>query len=226
MYNEVLKWLQSGANTELGIKLLEKYSTNTLLIRLVKANPVKNGKLLKDSLCKLAGVVDVKTDGRPSQQPDPVPRDTFRQEFTFLENPDCPYELKALVTDKFSSYHRYRKLHAELFDCTSLEQCGQIARDLLFSYRENREIYAELNYYKQHKTILGKHPIFKHFHRLKELKGMSLRELIKKEEKLQHNIWRIESEIAKGDKPALLDERQQRLELKKNELSEVKRLLD
>lgn len=225
MQKEVLQWLQSGANTEIGIQLLEKYSGNTFLIRLVKANPVKNGKLLKDSLCKLAGV-DVEPQGFAAKQPDPVKRDTFRQEFPFLDSPDCPYELKALVTDKFSSFYRYRKLHSQLFDCTTLQECAQTANELLSSYRENREIYAELNYYKQHKTVLGKHPIFKHFHRLKELKGMSLRELIKKEEKLQHNIWRIQSEIAKNDKPALLAERQQRLQLKQNELAEVQRLLN
>lgn len=222
MQKEVLQWLQSGANPTMGVQLLEKYSGNTFLIRLVKANPVKNGNLLKDSLCKLAGV-DEPTAILPPK-PEPVTRDTFRQEFPFLDSPDCPYELKALVTDKFSSYHRYRKLHPELFNCTSLEQCGQTARDLLASYRENREIYAELNYYKQHKTVLGKHPIFKHFHRLKELKGMSLRELIEKERKLLHNIWRIQSNIAKNDKPELLAERQQSLLLKQNELAEVRRM--
>lgn len=223
MREKVLSWLQSGADAIQGIKLLEEYSGNMLLIRLVKANPIKNIKLLTDSLCKLAGVVDVKI---APPKPAPIARDTFRQEFPFLESPDCPYELKALVTDKFSSYNRYKKLHPHLFECESLTDCAETARDILASYRDNKAIYAELNYYKQHKSILGKHPIFKHFHHLKELKGMNLRDLIKKEDKLKHNIWRIESEIAKKDKPELLAERLKSIELKKNELAEVQRLLD
>jgi len=54
---------------------------------------------------------------------------------------------------------------------------------------------------------------------------MSLRDLIEKERKLLHNIWRIESEIAKNDKPSLLEDRKQRLDQKRNELAEVQRLL-
>jgi len=224
MREAVQNWLQSGYAPEDGIRLLEKYSGNLLLIRLVKANPVKNICLLKESLCKIAGILS--TDYRlPTTDSKPPKQTTFRDEFPFLSTPDCPFELKVLVTDKFSSYHRYQTLHQELSNHTTLDQCGLACGELIASYRENRSIYAELNYYKQHKSILGKHPIFKHFNHLKELKAMNIRELIKKEEKLLHNIWRIEAEIAKADKPALLADRKQRLELKQNELAEVRRLL-
>jgi len=223
MKQKVINWLKSGCVPEDGIKLLEEYSGNLLLIRLVKANPVKNIRLLKESLCKLAGIdAPVYTVSSPVTQK----QNKFRDEFPFLSTPDCPFELKALVTDKFSSFYRYRELHAELPACTSLEQCADTAGELIASYRENRAIYAELNYYKQHKSILGKHPIFKHFNHLKDLKAMNIRELIKKEEKLLHNIWRIETEIHKGDKPSLYSDRKQRLDLKKNELAEVRRLLN
>lgn len=222
MQKKVQNWLQSGADTKLGIKLLEEFSSNALLIRLVKSNPIKNVELLKESLCKLANIERTEV---PSSITKPIARDTFRDEFPFLSSPDCPFELKALVTDKFSSFYRYRKLHAQLFDCTSLAECAITAGELISSYKENRSIYAELNYFKQHKSILGKHPVFKHFNRLNDLKEMNIRQLIKKEEKLLHNVWRIEAEIAKGDKPALLAERQQRLDLKRNELAEVRRLL-
>lgn len=222
MQKKVQNWLQSGADPKLGIELLEEFSSNALLIRLVKSNPIKNVELLKESLCKLANIE--RTEVPPSITK-PIARDTFRDEFPFLASPDCPFELKALVTDKFSSFYRYRKLHAQLFDCTSLAECAITAGELISSYKENRSIYAELNYFKQHKSILGKHPVFKHFNRLNDLKEMNIRQLIKKEEKLLHNVWRIEAEIAKGDKPALLAERQQRLDLKRNELAEVRRLL-
>lgn len=225
MKESVQSWLQSGCHPEDGIKLLEKYSGNLLLIRLIKSHPVKNIRMLTDALCKLAGIVSTDYRLPTTDSKQPPKQNTFRDEFPFLEKPDCPYELKALVTDKFSSFYRYRTLHAKLFDCTSLDECSETSSELIASYRENRSIYDELNYYKQHKTVLGKHPVFKHFNHLNDLKQMNVRDLIKKEEKLQHNIWRIESEIAKNDKPSLLADRKQRLELKQNELAEVRRLL-
>lgn len=222
MRKEVLSWLQSGCDPLKGITLLEKISKNKFLIRLVKANPVKNVELLKSSLCQLAGIDLSKVIKQPYRE---VTRISFRDEFPFLDSPDCPYELKALVTDKFSSYYRYKDLHRKLSDCTSIEECTSTASELLASYRDNRAIYSELDYYKQHKTILGKHPVFKHYHRLQELKTLSIKELVKLQTKLNHNIWRIESEMAKGDKPNLNEDRKQRLILKRNQLSEVDRML-
>ena len=222
MKKEVLSWLQSGCDPLKGIMLLEKFSKNTFLIRLVKANPVKNVELLKSSLYQLSGIDLTEIVKQPSRE---VTRISFRDEFPFLDSPDCPYELKALVTDKFSSYYRYKELHKKLSDCTSLEECTSTASELLASYRDNRVIYAELNYYKQHKSILGKHPVFKHYHRLQELKTLTIKELVKLQERLTHNIWRIESEIAKGDKPNLDEERKQRLAIKQSQLAEVDRML-
>lgn len=222
MQKEILKWLQSGADALQGVGLLEKYATNLFLVRLVKSNPTKNSLLIKDSLCRLAKIDLTKVVNKPSRE---IARIGFRDEFPFLDSPTCPFELKALVTDKFTSFYRYKELHRKLSDCTSLEECYDTASELLASYRDNRAIYAELNYYKQHKLVLGKHQVFKHFNNLKQLREMSLRDLIEKERKLLHNIWRIESEIAKNDKPELLEDRKQRLDQKRNELAEVQRLL-
>jgi len=177
---------------------------------------------LKKSLCQLADI-DLTTIVKQSSVE--VSRIGFREEFPFLNSPDCPYELKALVTDKFSSYYRYKDLHKKLPDCTSLVECANTAGELLAAYRDNRAIYAELEYYKQHKIILGKHQVFKHYHRLQELKTLTIKELVELQRRLAHNIWRIESEIAKGDKPELYEDRKQRLAMKKNQLSEVDRLL-
>ena len=55
---------------------------------------------------------------------------------------------------------------------------------------------------------------------------MSVRELLRKEKQLRDNIWRIKSEIAKGDKPHLLAEREKRLEDRERELKDVLRMLD
>lgn len=183
--------------------------------------------MLKESLCKIANVEAPAqaSPGAPPKTSNYTPRDTFRSEFPFLNRADCPIELKALVTDKFSSFHAYRDLHKQLRDCTNVAECAETAKQLIDSFTENRAIWAELNYYKEHKVLLGKHPIFKHYQRVKDLRKLSVKDLVLKQIDLKHNVWRIQSEIAKGDKPHLDAERQQRLDIKQNELEEVNRLL-
>ena len=58
------------------------------------------------------------------------------------------------------------------------------------------------------------------------MRKMSVKELIRKEKQLRDNIWRIKSEIAKGDKPYLLHDREQRLKEREKELELVTRMLD
>ncbi len=55
---------------------------------------------------------------------------------------------------------------------------------------------------------------------------MSIVALLKKQKNLQGAIWRIRSEIGKGNKPHLLDEREARLKAKEMELAEVTRLIE
>lgn len=228
MKEEVLKWIASGCGIDEGVRLLEKYSKNRFLVRIVKANPAKNLPLIARELSSIAGISSdsisqsVPASAGTRQRPSVG---SFRDEFPFLNAPGCPMELKALVTDKFSSYYRYRRLHAQLWDCTTPRECADLARDIISSYQENRAIYEELDYYKKHGVILGKHPVFKHYNRMASLRKLSIKELVVKQMQLEHNVWRIESELKKKDKPHLDKERQERLQQKKAELAEVIRLL-
>ncbi len=221
MKEKIQIWLDSGADPAEGIILLEQSGVNVLFIRMIKSNPGKNKDLILRELLKISGI----SSREPKKKNTPGKEKSFRDEFPFLQEPDCPLELKALVTDKFSSFYLYRDLHQKLFDCTNLVGCTRIAGDLINNYLENQLIYAELDYYKHNKVLLGKHPVFKHYNEVKLLRKLSVRELIKKEEQLKHNIWRIESELKKGDKPRLDAERKERIREKQAELAEVQRLL-
>jgi hypothetical protein len=223
MKEAVLTWLDSGCDPIQGVSLLERVGGNPLIIRMAKVNPAKNVSRVRDELCRMFAIV---RGWQPKgKQPVKPAGKSFREEFPFLQDPMCPVELKALVTDKFSSFYRYRELHRELFDCTNPKECARIAGYLINNYLENRSIYAELDFYKQNKTLLGKHPIFKQFVKMKELRKKSIKDLVKRQEQLEHNIWRIESEIKKGDKPHLKAEREERIRTKQEELAEVNRLL-
>lgn len=223
MKESILNWLSTGCLFEPGVLLLETYSKNRILVRLVKANPSKNLDLILRELTKLAGITS--SDVSITVVTDKPKSANFRSEFPFLQDASCPLELRALVTDKFSSYYRYRELHASLVDCVTSSQCADVSRSIIDNYQENRAIFQELDYYKKHKVVLGKHPIFRHFNKMKDLRKLGVKDLVKKQIKVEHNIWRIQSEMKKSDKLHLNSERARRLEEKRTELAEIQRLL-
>jgi hypothetical protein len=222
MKEEIQSWINSGANVFEGVMLLEKYCSDLIFVRLVKTNPAKFRSKIFARLSNLSGLnIKPKTAKKDSHRKTIA----FRDEFPFLNAPNCPIELKALVTDKFSSFYQYRQLHEKLFSVASLEECAETANQLMSNYHENRMIYAELDHYKKYGRVLGNHPVFAHYRKMEGIRQLSVRELVKKEIALNHNIWRIESELKKEDKPHLENERKNRLKEKQAELAEVQRLL-
>ena len=228
MKQDIITWLKSGANAQEGVQLMKRAGAPSRALRLVSSNPIRHKKMMVEWLVhkfdvneslhvvhQTAEVVVFKEKPKP-----------FREEFPFLDQPDCPVELEALASRKFSRYHDYVKLHSKLRECRSLEECAQVANNLLASYMENRAIWNELNYYQQHKSILGRHPIFASFARRKNLLSMSVKDLMKRKQQLENNIWRVQAEMKKGDKPHLDGQRRERLSAYQSELAEVNRLLD
>lgn len=135
-------------------------------------------------------------------------------------------ELEALASRKFAHYHTYVRLHKKLRDCTSLKECADVSRQLIDSYIDNRMIWEELNYYKGHHALLGKHPAFSEFRRRSELLHLPIKELVKRQQQVLNNIWRVKNEMAKGDKPHLDAVRRERLAGYEKELADINRLLE
>lgn len=150
----------------------------------------------------------------------------LREEFPFLGSPSCPVELKALVADRITAYHAYREHYPKLFLASTPEECRVVAGKVVEAYIENRRVWEELNHYKQYGRILGHHPIFRHFSNLRRLRTMSLRDLLKRERQVKGNIWRVSSELKKGNKPELDEPRRDKLRGYQSELAEIRRLLD
>lgn len=149
----------------------------------------------------------------------------FREQYPFLSSPSCPQELKILAADKITAYHKYTSLHPQLCDLTE-ENDEQVTSDLVESFIENRRIHRELTYYGKHKKVLGLHPIFKEYEQIRELKQLSILQLVEKKKNLEHNIWRIQSELNKGTKPHLQPERERSMQEKKRLLQLVEDLLN
>ena len=135
-------------------------------------------------------------------------------------------ELEALASRKFTKYRAYVRLHRQLRDCTSLEDCAKVAGELVDNYIDNRLIWEELTWYKEHGSLLGKHPAFAEFRRRRELNNLPVKELMKRQRQVEMNIWRVKSEMAKGDKPHLDATRRERLAGYEKERADIVRLLE
>jgi len=219
---KVVGWIRRGAPIKEGVRLYAGLPNKPRLMAALDRNPAKHRELLNLEICGLLGITlarfnqiikEYATKQPPSsytqengkeariEKVNP-PKRSFRAQFPFLSRPDCPPELKALAADKITAWENYTAGHEKLFDCSSLDECYHAAFDVVENYLENRLIYEELEYYGKHGNILGKHRIFDQYKKYERLRGYNVIELVELLRKtLPHRIWRIESEIKKGDKP-------------------------
>lgn len=223
MIPEISDWCKAGADLAEGVRLFAKYGSSPAFCVLLELDPERYRQQLFNELVRIGDVDPVLVDNQ-RRFFTPV-RNTFRNEWPFLDDPSCLPEFKILAADKISSYRRYVSLHAQLFDCTDPNGSYRVASDLLMAYMENRDIHAEFLYYKEHRNVLGKHPVFDSLRRRRELKKKSVLELVTIRKRLKENIWRVRSEISKGNRPDLFSERKRRLEMRQVELEEVENLL-
>lgn len=82
----------------------------------------------------------------------------FRERYPFLNSPDCPDILKILVNDMFAAYDAYKAAfaHLQIIPDETVAEAAEEAEKLVESYLTNREIWAELDHYRDTGEILGK----------------------------------------------------------------------
>ena len=84
----------------------------------------------------------------------------IRETYPFLKEKDCPNELHILTGKMFAAYDNYREAYSKLSPDNPPDEAYQLAEKIVENYLENRQIWAELDYYLEHKTFLGEHPLF------------------------------------------------------------------
>ena len=149
----------------------------------------------------------------------------LRDRWPFLNEPDCPVELQALITRRITRYHEYSNLYPQLREAQSLTELSALCGKLLDAYLDNQAIFRELEYYQKNRRVLGRHPLFRHFSQLYKLRSMSVRDLLREQQKTRDNIWRVNSELRKGDKPHLEQKRRAKLQEYELKLQEISKLL-
>lgn len=155
----------------------------------------------------------------------PLTTNKIRDRWPFLNDPNTPVELQALVTQRITRWHEYTGLYQKLRDCEDVEQCADVAGKLLDAYLDNQAIGREMDYYQKFGKVLGRHPLFRHFQQLARLRSSSVKDLLREQQKTKDNIWRVKSEIRKGDKPHLDVKRRQKLQEYEMKLREINNLL-
>jgi hypothetical protein len=111
---------------------------------------------------------------------------SIRVEFPFLNEKDCPDEMKILVSDKITAWNGYLDIQNEIAMIESGElkeanmgQLAELAEKAIALFDENQKIYDELNCYQTTGKILGVHPIFNKLKITREVEEMTPDELIK-----------------------------------------------
>lgn len=118
-----------------------------------------------------------------AETPEPIKKMIrFREKYPFLNSPDCPDVLKVLVADMFTSYDNYKAAHARLQVLADDEAAAAVAdcEKAVTEYLKNREIWDELEYYRENGTILGKAAKFREMEAAEDYTKLSEIDLMKK----------------------------------------------
>lgn len=218
MSSEIDRWICSGAEVTEGLRLLGIYAPNRWLDSLVRKAPKEYSHLLKKVLLPFATEVPFsQTLTRGGR---------FREDWPFLAEPDCPTELKALAADMITTWHNYVNAHEELFRCTTPQECFEAAEKTVINFTRNSSSRLEFRYYKEHRRVLGKHPIFALTRRMDTLRRLPVTGLVRKRDNVRDSIWRAEREIRRGDRPDLKARREERLGRLRMTLNEINRMIE
>ncbi|MGF7026296.1 hypothetical protein [Sphingobacterium sp. HSC-15S19] len=226
----VYNWLIAGADPRIGLRLFcDHCSPKQSVKQLVEQNPGKHIQIIKTTLCRIAEI-DMKSIIRtePTQlvTTSEKPKRKLRDDYPFLADPTCPPELKIIIGDKITTYHNYcaayEKLKAAKTDRDHLEAVSY----LVDQYLKNRAISAEMDHYKEHGKVLGKHPIFEEYKKIKQYRSLPLKDLVRIKINLENNIYRNQKKIKTDKRTDLRIQRENNIRRQQMELAEIDRLLE
>lgn len=233
----VHNWLLGGADPQVGLRLFMDYcEPNKAISRILSKDPSKHLQTIKSSLLKKAelpyttSVIPtttsvISTEAERSNDTARKQVNKLRNQWPFLSDPECPPELKLLISDKITAYRNCAQEYNNLSNATTANEQHNAVRSLVTNFINNHDIYKELKHYKDTGMILGDHTIFAQYQRIKDLRSLQTMDLFKKKKNLEHAIWRNERNIKSDQRADLLHTRQEKIKELKMQLAEVDRLL-
>jgi hypothetical protein len=124
-----------------------------------------------------------------------------------------------------TAYDAYRFARESIFVAETFEQISQSSRDAVENYLENRRIWDELNYYKEHGAVLGNHPIFAWMKRVDAIRGMKVNDLVTLKIRIENNLVKNRATMRRQPGHKNTADRHDRIKKMELELVEVNRLL-
>ena len=156
---------------------------------------------------------------------------SLREKFPFLADDDCPDKLKVLVADMLTAWDNYKKAHAQLFTLTEEGKDGkemtnaeiyEVAKEAIDNFEKNHAIWDELNYYAEHKEVLGNHPIFADDVLKEGVKKMSDADALKRRNNLRSYISKENKKL----KPSTKEDAAKKIKDKVQKYTQELHLLD
>ena len=254
MRDKVIAWLQNGCSWADGLFLLppKGYLEHFHRVCKIQGATESNKRMLQYQLCKAAGITEKEAKIIKSQAivkaeiptlinsndeniksvielnvaKRKLDKIKLREQFPFLNDVNCPNELKILVSDKITHYYNYCEAHPKLTISSSEGDIFNASSDTVENWLLNRLIYKEFEYYQKNKKLLMKHPIFKLIKRESEIVSMTVADIFKLHSQLKMNIWRNKKWIEEEPGSEFTGERIERLKNYEFELNIVLRLLE
>lgn len=250
MKQEILNWFNFSRDYQQGILLYYRFGNNRTIHKRFNSAPKSkdNYELLVEELRRLSelSLIELNTILRKpikirNEQPKAadktkgpgliikmpmleIPQKKIRDEFPFLNDPLCPIELKAMVSDKITAYSLYKQGHDELYKATSEEEQIASVKKTVENYLLNKAYYKELDYYAKNHKILGDSNFFDKMSKLQSLAAKTSVNLFVRLDNLEkYNIR--DSKIIEGKKDHLRKKAIDRIESNNWEINVIKQLL-
>lgn len=154
----------------------------------------------------------------------------FRDEFPFLNDKDCPEELKILAADKITAFTKVsegRKTLKAVADKEiemTEEEIQALTKEITEADEENALITDEFYHYLRTKKILGAHPIFLTRKIREKVENMTGEEKLKRFENLKKGISRDVKALNEAEDEVKKESIEKRLAKKKAELRFIQKL--
>lgn len=154
----------------------------------------------------------------------------IREQYSFLNDEDCPEELLIVVGKKISAWKRYQQYHSEIqkkvAENANPDDYSELTAKSLEAYEQNQSLEKELMHYAEKKEILGQDACLVEYKMKKEVDVMTNDELVKymnsSSKFFSENKKKLEKEdISPEDTSKLskkIAEREYKLQLVKNKL--------
>lgn len=123
----------------------------------------------------------------------------IRDQYPFLNDPNCPDEYKILISDKITAWKEFAKNHSALIEGIDEDESEgklyELAKSAVAEFQLNDDIRKELDFYKENGKVLGEHPKLENLKIKQEIYELSEAGLVEMKNKANKNASKAKMEI-------------------------------